>query len=67
MLGDPVAAFQYLKGACNKAGEGHFTRASSDGARGNGFRLKEARFRLHLRKNFFTMRVVRHWKKLPRK
>ena len=61
-----AAVFQYLKGAYKKDGEGLFSRACSDKTRGSGFKLKEGRFRLDIRKNFFTMRVVKHWNRLPR-
>ena len=63
---DLTATFQYLKGAYKRAGEGLFTRACSDRTRGNGFKLKEGRFRLDTRKKFFTLRLVRHWIRLPR-
>ncbi|KFQ55828.1 hypothetical protein N334_10707, partial [Pelecanus crispus] len=32
----------------------------------NGLRLCQGRFGLEIRRNFFTERVVKHWKRLPR-
>ncbi|KAK4819121.1 hypothetical protein QYF61_025588 [Mycteria americana] len=63
---DLIAAFQYLKGAYKKDGERLFTGACSDRMRGKGFKLKEGKFRLDIRKTLLMMRMVRYWPRLPR-
>ncbi|KFQ49659.1 hypothetical protein N333_12541, partial [Nestor notabilis] len=66
LRGDLIAAFQYLKGAYKDAGPGLFIRDCSGRTRGNRFKLKHDKFRLDIRKMFFTLRMVRHRNGLPR-
>ena len=59
-------AFHYLKGAYKQEEEQLFMRVDSDMPRGNDFKLRQGRFRLDIRRKFFTQRVVKRWNRLPK-
>ena len=65
LQGHFIVAFQYLKGAYEKAREGPFTKAGRERTRGNDFKLKEGGFKSNVRKKLFTVRVVRLWNRSP--
>jgi len=64
-MGNLLALCSFLRRGSGEGGADLFSLGSRDRMPGNGSKLRQGRFRLGVRKHFFTERVVKHWHRLP--
>ncbi|KAK4831219.1 hypothetical protein QYF61_016056 [Mycteria americana] len=64
--GNLIALYSFLRRGSGGGGTDLFSLGSRDRTHGNGSKLHQGRFRLGMRKHFFTETVIKHWNRPPR-
>jgi len=64
--GNPITLYNCPKGGCSKVGVGLSSQLTNDTTRGIDLKLYQGKFRLNIRKNFYSEKVTRHLNMLPR-
>lgn len=62
--GNLITVFKYAKDCYKEDGDRLFCLSTEGRTRTNGLNLQQGRFRLVIRKNFLTVRVVKLWNRL---
>ncbi|KAJ7407913.1 hypothetical protein BTVI_61467 [Pitangus sulphuratus] len=65
MRGNLIAVYNFLERGSGGAGTDLLSEVTSDRTQGNDIKLSQGRFRLDIRKRFFTQRIAEHWNRLP--
>ena len=66
LRGDLVAIYELGKGDQQAMGESLFPPSATGKTRNNGHKLTESRFRLDIRRHYFSVRAARSWNQFPR-
>ena len=65
MRGDMIEVYKMFNGLDDLNIEDYFDLDKNDRTRGHNLKIKKKSFKLDLRKNFFSLRVVDQWNNLP--
>ena len=66
LRGDLINVYKYLKCGCQRDITNLFSAVCGDRTRGNSHKLQHRKFCTNMQRNFFIVRVMERWNRLPR-